>query len=104
MPKTLQNVAQVALIFFIFFGFLHISASILIAQEIIAKPNWIIFNVLDLPFILAGLVYASAKLSLMFGRITDNYRTPLIICSGVSIVLFLIALYLNFVLPDATIF
>jgi len=101
MQKTLHSIASVSFIFFVIFGLAHIGSSILIAQEVIDVPTWLIFNILDLPFLLAGLVFATARISLSLGKITENYRVPLIICTLLSVVVFLIALYLNFLVPDA---
>lgn len=80
------------------------SASFLIAQGVIDKPTFLIFNALDLPFLLAGLTYGTSKLSLTLAKIFGNVKVPLLICTGVSLVIFLIALYVNFLLPDANLF
>ncbi|MBT4384992.1 hypothetical protein HOD30_04575 [Candidatus Peregrinibacteria bacterium] len=100
MQKIVQNVSQVSFFFFLVFGILHISLSILIAQGIAPRLPWLFFNILDLPFLLSGLLYGSTRLSLSLENITGNIKTPLMICGGISIVLFLIALYFNFLIPD----
>jgi hypothetical protein len=101
MQKTLHSVASVSFIFFVVFGIIHIVSSFLVAQDVIDNTTWLIFNVLDLPFLLAGLTFGTARISLALGRISNNYKVPLIICTALSIVLFLIALYFNFLIPDA---
>jgi hypothetical protein len=104
MQKTLHSVASVSFVFFVAFGILHIVASILISQGLIARTNWLIFNVLDLPFLLAALTYGTSKLSLTLENITGKLKIPLIVCGSLAAVVFLIALYFNFGLTDAQIF
>lgn len=58
------------------------------------------FQVMDLPFLLAGLIYGSTRLSMHIGEITGQLKLAFIICSALALVLFLLALYFNFILPD----
>lgn len=102
MEKTLQNVSQVAFFFFLVLGFLHISSSILIAQGVLTRSTWLLFNSLDLPFLFAGLAYGNAKLSLTLGNIMGNLKIPFMIITLLCGVAFITALYFNFVLPDAS--
>ncbi len=102
MQKTLENISEVALFFFLGTGLLHIGASILIAQEVIDPVDLLIFRVLDLPFLLAGLTYGTTRLSLSLGKLSGNWKTPVLVCSFLSAVVFLIALYFNFFLPDVS--
>ncbi len=101
MQKTLQNLAHTSLIFFVIFGGLHISASLLIANGVVDKTDVLLFNSLDLPFLFSALVYGSSKLSLTLEVITGNVKIPFIVCSGLSLVVFVGALYFNFGLSDA---
>jgi uncharacterized protein with PQ loop repeat len=101
MQKTLQSTASVSLLFFVVFGGLHISASLLLAEGITNRVDTLFFNALDLPFLLAALVYGTSRFSLALEGLTGNLKTPLLICSSVSLVLFLGALYFNFGLSDA---
>jgi len=101
MQTTLKNLSQVSLWFFMIFGGLHISSSLLIAEGVIDNSDLLLFNILDLPFLAMGLIYGSSKLSLILENITGNLKTPLIICSILSVVIFLMALFLNFGFTDA---
>lgn len=104
MEKTLQNISHISFFFMLVLGLLHISSSFLIVQEVTSRSAWILFNGLDLPFLAAVLVYGSSRLSLNLGRITGNLALPLTLCVVLSTVLFFMALFINFALPDVTSF
>lgn len=80
---------------------MHVAASFLVAQNVINDWDKLIFNVFDLPFLLAALLFASSRLSMRTGSIFGGEKAAFIILSILSIILFLIALYLNFLMPDA---
>lgn len=101
MQKTLQSIAQVSFIFFAGLGIIHIASSFLVAQSEVNKMDWLAFQTLDLPFLFMGLLYGSSKLSLSMGNIFGNEKIAFIILSGISIVIFLAVLYVNFIFPDA---
>lgn len=104
MEKTLVNTAKVSFHFFIVLGAMHITASMLVARGTVNMPDWVLFNALDLPFLLVALIYGSCKFALSVEHITGNYKIPMIVAGAVSALLFTAALYFNFVLPDAKIF
>lgn len=104
MQKTLQNLAQTSLIFLVIFGGLHICSSFLVIGNVENRILLILFNSLDLPFLLSALIYGSTKLSLTFEKITGDPKKAFIVCSAISVALFATALYLNFALPDAKLF
>ena len=104
MQKTLQNLAHVSLFFFVVFGGLHISASLLLANGVVDRVDSLIFNSLDRPVLFAALVYGCSRFSLALETISGNLKVPVIICSSFSFLVFLGALYLNFGLTDANIF
>ncbi len=103
MEKSLRTISKVSFFFFLAFGILQIGATMLVMQG--AKENLImlILKTLDLPFLFAGLTYGSSRLSLHIGNITGNSKKPAYLCAGLAGVLFILALYINFMLPDATI-
>lgn len=103
MEKRIENISAIAFYFFVVLGFLHISASILVSQGITGKFVFILFQTLDLPFLAAALVYGTTQFSLRARDISGGLKLPLIICGAVSILLFLLALYFNFAIPDAAI-
>ena len=102
MEKTLRSLSQISFFFFLVFGALHISASLLVAQGVIDRTSWVLFNAFDLPFLFAGLIYADAKLSLGLGSIAGDVKLPFVLLTVLFSVLFLVALYWNFLLPDAS--
>lgn len=100
MDKTLRSVSHISFIFFVLFGALHLAASMLLVQGVSGSAVTLIVHTLDLPFLFAGLIYGSSRLSLHLGHITGNLKSAAIVCSAGSAVLFLSALILNFILPD----
>lgn len=104
MQKTLQNIGDTALLFLVIFGGLHISTSLLLAQGTRSAMDVLIFNVVDLPFLMAALLYGTAHLSFTLEEITGNLKIPLVVCSALAVLAFLAALYLNFGLADANLF
>lgn len=104
MEKTLKNLAQVSLIFLVIFGGLHISSSFLVAEGSQNRIILILFNTLDLPFLLAALIYGCTRLATAIGQMNGNARNAFLVCSVFSAIIFCAALYLNFALPDAKLF
>jgi len=100
MENTLRSVSHISFFFFCVFGALHLSASMLMIQELDSRFMTLIYQSMDLPFLLAGLVYGTSRLSIHAEHILGKSKIPLIVCGAISAVLFLIALYFNFVLPD----
>jgi hypothetical protein len=100
MEKSIRSLSHISLIFFFIFGVLHIGASMLLTQGIDGNYTQLSFQVMDLPFLLAGLIYGTTRLTMHIGAITGKLKVPFIICSAMALVLFLIALYFNFILPD----
>lgn len=101
MQKALYSLADVSLWFFLVFGGLHLSSTLLLAQGISNPGNTLLFNALDLPFILSALLYGTARFSLSLGSITDNFKIPTLVLSVLSGLVFLLVLFLNFGFPDA---
>lgn len=104
MQKTLQNIGDTALIFLVFFGGLHISTSLLLAQGARSVMDVLIFNAVDLPFLMTALLYGTTNLSLTLEEVTGNLKVPLVVCSTLAVLAFMGALYLNFGLADAAFF
>ena len=103
MESTLKSVRQVSFWLFFTIGILHISSSILAAQNVVTPESKVIFYALDLPFLFFALVYASSQATLLLGKVLDNKKTALIFSIFVSAMIFLIALIWNFNLLDAPI-
>lgn len=100
MEKALRSVSHISFLFFSLFGALHIGTSMLMMQGVESNMVLLIFRSLDLPFLLAGLLYGNTRLSLHIGHIVGSTKIPLIVCSALATVLFVLALYFNFMLPD----
>lgn len=104
MQKTLQSIAGVSFLFFVVLGGLHISTSLLLAQDVINTPTHLIWNALDLPFLLAALLYGTSQLSLSLEDITGSLKIPFALSSTAALIVFGLALYINFGFPDASLF
>ena len=104
MQKTLQSIAGVSFIFFVVLGGLHISTSLLLAQDVINVPTRLIWNALDLPFLLAALLYGTSRLSLTLEDLTGNLKVPFTLLGTTGLLILILALYTNFGFPDANLF
>ncbi|MFT7183902.1 MAG: hypothetical protein ACI9QC_000227 [Oceanicoccus sp.] len=100
MEKSIRSLSHISLLFFFIFGALHLGASMLMMQGVDTKFTLIAVNVLDLPFLMAALIYGTTRLTMHIGDITGKVKLSFIVCSACALVLFLIALYFNFILPD----
>ncbi len=103
MQKMLQNTSTVSFYFFLVLGMLHIVASLLVVQGAGGKTAAILVQSLDLPFLTAALTYGSLQISQRLEQVFGQVKTPLIICGATSILIFSVALYFNFAIPDAPI-
>ena len=104
MQKTLQSIASVSFIFFVVLGGLHISTSLLLAQDVLNPATTLLWNALDLPFLMAALLYGTSRLSLTLEDITGNLKIPFALSGMAALIIFGFALYLNFGFPDANLF
>lgn len=61
--NTVENVKKVSLVFFLVLTGAHLLSSLMLANGYAAKPMTLVNNSLDIPAILAGILYAftSAK-------------------------------------------
>lgn len=101
MQKTLQNLSSVTLFFFIVLGGLHLSSTFLLAEGIHSPSLQLLFNALDLPFLLVALLYGSTRLSLSMEAATERGKACFVVCSVFSVLVLIGALYINFAFPDA---
>ena len=100
MQKTLENLSSIALFFFIALGGLHMSSIFLVAEGVATPTITLLFQALDLPFLLVALLYGSARLSLAMEEATEKGKACFILCSFLSVVILNGALYINFALAD----
>lgn len=104
MQKTLENFSSVALFFLVALGGLHLSSAFLLAEGIQEKNLLLIFNSLDLPFLMVALIYGSTRLALVMEDASEKGRASLAFCAVLSSFIMIGALYLNFALPNAQLF
>jgi len=98
--KTIQNIKNISLGFFILTGIIHISTSVLIANKLFLKNALIINKVFDIPFILTGIIYGFSSLRL---NLTDPHKDNKILdISLLTITIVILAglLTINLALPD----
>ncbi len=81
-------------------GLMHLGATIFIANSILLKESYVIYNIMDIPFILTGLIYGLASLRLALFR-TDQSHKALDIFLGIIIIVALTGLlYINLAIPS----
>ncbi|MFA6991791.1 MAG: hypothetical protein WC269_00710 [Candidatus Gracilibacteria bacterium] len=100
--QTILNIKKVSLVFFIATGLIHLGSGALIANNLYLKQALIINRIMDVPFVLTGLIYAFASLKL---GLTDPEKSHKALDIGIIIVLILIVIGLivvNFTFPDIT--
>lgn len=101
MEKTLKNLASVSLLFVILIGGAHISSTFLLMQGTQNKTLELLFNTLDLPFLLSALLYGSTTFSLSMEEATGKGKAVFIVCTILSAVILSGAIFLNFAYLDA---
>lgn len=69
--QTIENFKKVSLLLFIFLGTLHLTTNVFIANDLWVEKSYIINRILDIPFILTGLIYALSSLRM---KLTDPER------------------------------
>lgn len=98
--NTIQNIKKVALIFFVITGFLHLGSSAFIANQLFLKEAMILNKVMDIPFVVTGLIYGFSSLRLSLTNPEKQHKI-LDISLVCVIILALIGLILiNLLLPE----
>ncbi len=100
MSDTLKNIKKVALVFFIITGFLHLSSSIFIANQTFLKQAFVINKMMDIPFILTGLIYALSSLRISLSDPNKNFKILDISLISIIIVILVGILIVNLVIPN----
>ena len=99
--QTIQNIKKVALIFFVMTGLLHLGSGIFIANNLFFKEALILNNVMDIPFIITGLIYGFASLRL---SLSDPNRKHKILDISLIIIIMLVLvglIVINLLYPDS---
>ncbi len=98
--NTILNIKKVSLIFFVITGFLHLGSSIFIANEFFIKESFIINKIMDIPFILTGLIYAFTSLRLSLTDPEKNHKALDISLISIIILVLIALLLINILLPN----
>lgn len=80
------------------------SSAFLLAEGIQNSNLSLLFNALDLPFLMIALIYGSTRLSLAMEEAAENGKTVFAICSVFSGIVLAGAIYINFAFPDVQLF
>lgn len=87
--STIGNLKKVSLLLFIVLAGAHILATLLVARGMVSRPLTLIQGTLDLPAILAGILYAfsSAKLYMEeLGKDTKTFDLVAGILGGMALI------------------
>lgn len=96
--KTSDNLKKVALILFITIGLTHIVSGLMMSNNYLPDITFIINRSLDIPFAMTGLIYA---FTVIYGGTGENKKgLAKIVFIAISILIFLLLLYVNFLIPD----
>ncbi len=98
--NTIENIKKVALVFFIVTGFLHLGSSVLIANGILLKQSTIFNKVMDIPFVITGLIYGFSSLRLNLMNPEKNHKVLDIFLISVIIIVLLGLILINLLLPN----
>ena len=101
VEKTLKNLASVSLFLLVIVGGAHLSATFLIMQGAKNETLILLFQTLDLPFLLSALTYGSAKFSLSMEEATGKGKAFFILSVLLSTVILGSAIFINFAFLDA---
>jgi hypothetical protein len=97
---SLENTQKVSLVFFITIGLAHILSGMFVANGFMIREANLVNQALDIPFIVAALVYlyASVKISLLKAEKYPPVLDTVFIIGGIIIILGMISL--NLLLPN----
>ncbi|MBD3330038.1 hypothetical protein GF354_00740 [Candidatus Peregrinibacteria bacterium] len=98
--ETIQNIKKVSLVFFIVSGLIHLSSAMLLANEIAVKYAFIVNKIMDIPFIITGMVYGLSSIRL---KLFDPEKDHKIVDTAFLVVTILTMvglLTINLVLPS----
>lgn len=98
--KTIDNIKKVSLVFFIVTGIVHLGSSMLIANEYLLKEATIANTVMDVPFVITGMLYGFASLRLSLTDPRKNHKVLDIILISITIITLIALVLLNILIPD----
>ena len=100
MEKTLRNIKNVSLIFFILTGLIHLTSIIFIANEQFLKYAEIAQKTMDLPFILTGLLYCASSIRLSYTNPSTPHKVLDIFLISVIMIVLVPLLIVNLAIPN----
>ena len=98
--KTIENIKKVSLVFFIITGIAHLGSSILIANDLILKQAEIAIKIMDIPFILTGLIYGFSSLRIALTKPDKSHKKLDILLIAIIILVLIGVMIINLVIPD----
>lgn len=98
--KSIENIKKVALVFFIVTGLLHLGSSVVIANELFLKQATIINKVMDIPFILTGMIYGFASLRSSVTNPEEKHKILDVSLSIIVIIALISLIIINIFIPD----
>ena len=102
MSKTLENINKISFIFFAVIGLLHVLSMLMLANSYAPEIADPIYRTLDLPFLLATLIYGGSAFQIGLNKVGLRSRIFSIILIALVAILFVAAIYTNFFFPDIT--
>ena len=100
--KTIENIKKVSLIFFIITGIAHLGSSILIANSLFLKEAEITHKIMDIPFILTGLLYGLSSLRIALTKPDKSHKKLDILLLVIIILVLIGVMTINLLIPDLT--
>ncbi|EKD47927.1 MAG: hypothetical protein ACD_65C00216G0013 [uncultured bacterium] len=102
MPeKTLQNINRISFLFFAVLGATHLLAMLSISNGYMAETAKAIYQILDIPFLLATLIYGGSAFKIGLNKIGLRSQVLTTILVTLLSIIFLLTLYINFFFPDS---
>ena len=102
MPKTIQNINRVSFLFFATLGLIHVLSMLMLANNYAPALAETLYKTLDLPFLLATLIYGGSALHIGLNKIGLRSKGLTFILVALLGIAFVLALYLNFFFQDLT--
>lgn len=96
--KTAENIQKVALVLFILLGTTHIISGLMLANGYFMPTSLVVNRVLDIPFAMMAVIYAF--MTLYTGMDEKSRKVPGIIFITLSLLIFLLLIYINLFIPD----
>jgi len=96
--SSLNSYRKLAFVFFGIFGFIHISTSLLLSNQIIPEIANLINKIFDIPFALIAVIYT--VLSIEYSEKSLQNKTVHVLGTIFVVITLLLLLYTNFIIPD----